>query len=49
MYDYFGRSACSTDDLNDDGVADLVVGAYGDDDGGTGAGAYWYMCYRTRV
>ena len=38
-YYYFGRSSCSIDDLNSDGKRELVVGAFGNDDGGTDRGA----------
>ena len=34
--DYFGVSVTSIGDLNNDGVTDLAVGAYGDDGGGVG-------------
>ena len=37
--DQFGNSAAALGDINVDGVGDLVVGAYHDDDGGTDAGA----------
>ena len=37
--DYFGGSVASLGDLDGDGVADLAVGAYGDDEGGTYRGA----------
>ncbi len=40
--DYFGR-ATSLGDLDGDGVADLAVGAYGDDDGGDRRGAVWVL------
>lgn len=33
-FNYFGRSVASPGDLNGDGVADLVVGAFDDDTGG---------------
>ncbi|MDP2315078.1 MAG: MopE-related protein [Pseudomonadota bacterium] len=36
--DYFGRALAGAD-LDHDGRGDLVVGAYGDDEGGAGAGA----------
>jgi hypothetical protein len=45
--DVFGSSATSLGDLDGDGVADLVVGAYQDDDGGTPPaaerGAVWVL------
>lgn len=37
--DYYGISVTSLGDLNEDGVADLAVGAHGDDNGGTDRGA----------
>ncbi len=32
--DFFGRSVANIGDLNGDGVNDIAVGAFGDDDGG---------------
>ncbi|MCH8824963.1 MAG: FG-GAP repeat protein, partial [Planctomycetes bacterium] len=37
-FDWFGVSVASLGDLDGDGVGDLAVGAYGDDDGGIGDG-----------
>ncbi len=37
--DYAGYDVASAGDVNDDGYSDVLVGAYGDDDGGTDAGA----------
>ena len=37
--DRFGTSIANIGDLNDDGVNDLAVGAYYDDEGGTNRGA----------
>ncbi len=42
-YDYFGGSVASLGDLDDDGVPDIAVGAYRDDDGGTDKGALWVL------
>ena len=42
-YDYFGFSVATAGDVNGDGYDDVIVGAYGNDDGGNGAGeAYVY-------
>jgi hypothetical protein len=41
--DFFGSSLASLGDLDGDGVADLAVGAIGDDDGGTSRGAVWVL------
>ena len=41
--DRFGSAVASPGDLNDDGVADLAVGAPGDDAGGTDRGAVWIL------
>ncbi|MEZ6144011.1 MAG: FG-GAP-like repeat-containing protein [Planctomycetaceae bacterium] len=41
--DRFGGSVESLGDLNGDGVSDLAVGAYGDDDGGNGRGAVYVL------
>ena len=40
--DRFGSSVAASD-ISGDGVMDLVVGAPGDDDGGTGQGAVWVL------
>lgn len=40
---YFGSSIANLGDMNGDGVQDLVVGATGDDDGGSYAGAIWVL------
>jgi len=39
--DYFGISAAGLGDLNGDGIQDLAVGAFYDDDGGSARGAIW--------
>jgi uncharacterized delta-60 repeat protein/CSLREA domain-containing protein len=41
--DSFGRSVASVGDIDGDGVNDLVVGAVGDDDGGTNRGAVYVL------
>jgi hypothetical protein len=45
--DFFGVSASSLGDLDGDGVTDLAVGAYYDDDGGTNRGAVWVLFLNT--
>ncbi|MCP3938021.1 MAG: hypothetical protein GY708_21950, partial [Actinomycetia bacterium] len=45
--DNFGRSVGSIGDLDDDGVADVAVGAKGDDDGGTDRGAVYILFLNT--
>jgi len=42
--DLFGISVVTIGDLDGDGVEDLVIGAYGDDDGGFLSGAIW-VCF----
>ncbi len=39
----FGSSVASLGDLDGDGVGDLAVGAFGDDDGGPDHGAAWVL------
>jgi hypothetical protein len=41
--DFFGISVTSMGDLDGDGVVDLAVGAYRDDDGGSDRGAVWLL------
>jgi len=41
--DGFGRAVAATNDLDGDGVPDLVVGAFGDDTGGTNRGAVYVL------
>ena len=43
LHDYFGTSVASLGDLDFDGVVDLAVGAFADDDGGTEYGAVWVL------
>ena len=46
--DYFGISCTGIGgDLNGDGVLDLVVGAYGDDDGASNAGSVYILFMQT--
>lgn len=41
--DYFGGSIANIGDLNGDGIIDLAVGAYRDDDGGANRGAVYVL------
>jgi len=41
--DIFGFAAASLGDLDGDGVTDIAVGAFDDDDGGTGRGAVYIL------
>ena len=41
--DYFGCSVTNTGDLDGDGVTDLALGAFFDDDGGIDRGAVWIL------
>ena len=41
--DQFGASVANIGDLNGNAVSDIVVGAWGDDDGGSGRGALHIM------
>ena len=45
--DQFGRSVASLGDLDGDGVGDLAVGAFIDNDGGTKRGAVWVLFLNT--
>ncbi|MCH7720800.1 MAG: FG-GAP repeat protein, partial [Planctomycetes bacterium] len=45
--DVLGFSVASLGDLDGDGVADLAVGAFGDDDGGFSRGAVWVLFLNT--
>ena len=42
-YDYFGLDVATLGDVDADGVGDLGVGAYLDDDGGNRRGALWIL------
>ncbi|MCP4962118.1 MAG: hypothetical protein GY925_22965, partial [Actinomycetia bacterium] len=41
--DYFGVSTASIGDLDGDGIVDIAVGAFYDDDGGSGRGAVYVL------
>jgi hypothetical protein len=41
--DFFGSAVAGLTDLNLDGTSDVVSGAFGDDDGGTGRGAIYVV------
>ena len=41
--DRFGKSVAQLTDIDGNGVVDLAVGAWGDDDGGNEAGAIWLL------
>ena len=41
--DHFGETLAALGDFDHDGVADLAVGANGDDDGGVNRGALWLL------
>jgi hypothetical protein len=41
--DRFGSSVCTLGDLDGDGISELAVGAYGDDTGGSEAGAAYVL------
>jgi hypothetical protein len=45
--DHFGASVVNIGDADGDGVVDIVVGAYGDDDGGTDRGALHVLFLNT--
>ena len=42
-YDFFGRDISNIGDFDGDGITDLAVGAYRDDDGGTDKGAVYIL------
>jgi len=46
-YDLFGTSITPVGDLDIDGVTDIAVGAYQDDDGGFNRGAVWILFLNT--
>ena len=41
--DSFGKGMANIGDLDGDGISELAVSAYGDDDGANGAGAIWIL------
>ena len=45
--DRFGVATASLGDLDGDGVTDLAVGAYFDNDGGSNRGAVWILFLNT--
>ncbi|MCP4958788.1 MAG: hypothetical protein GY925_05895, partial [Actinomycetia bacterium] len=45
--DYFGTSAASIGDLDGDGIVDIAVSAYADDDGGSDRGAVYVLFLNT--
>jgi hypothetical protein len=45
--DDFGVAAVNLGDVDDDGVTDLAVGSWNDDDGGTDRGAVWILFMNT--
>ncbi len=44
LFDNFGFGLTTADDIDGDGLADLIVGAPFDDDGGDSRGAVWTLC-----
>ena len=42
-YDFSGSSVASAGDINGDGFADLIIGAYGADPNGPGSGASYVV------
>jgi len=45
-FNWFGSSIAAMGDLNQDGIVDMAVGAWGTSDGGTGRGAVWMLNVR---
>jgi hypothetical protein len=46
-FDFLGYSVSGAGDVNDDGYADLLMGAYGNDEGGERAGQAYVYCGQT--
>ncbi|MCH8904721.1 MAG: FG-GAP repeat protein [Bacteroidetes bacterium] len=47
--DCFGYAVASLGDLDGDGISDLAVGAYFDDDGGSARGAVWVLFMNNKL